>query len=361
MLLDMTKIKNDYENSKGWREVSKWAFSILTFGLGGLYLASTTLIIKEGEIGLRRTAQGKMVLLPPGRHSNFPWESYPCHPQSLSQEEIHLGPYTIISVHTGFVAKTFNKGILEVLQAGQHILESANHLFKSFISIKQMTQKLHAVTAYTSDNVGLTLQADVQYQITDPEKAITNIADIERSIIDIAEMTISQVIRSHNLADFTIAMGANDLEKAKGVDNIVNECKEKITKRLTELGITLLNIGITSWTINDAALAHELGQGAVTQSQTASKVAVAKREADILEISAKAKAAATLAQATADADAIRLNGDALHAVAEKLNGVPNGLGFFQADRNVEMLKQAKNATVFLGGSNTPTPVVNVNP
>lgn len=48
----------------------------MTLGLGGLYLWATTRVIKEGEVGLRQTASGKMVLLPPGRHSNFPWESY---------------------------------------------------------------------------------------------------------------------------------------------------------------------------------------------------------------------------------------------------------------------------------------------
>ena len=116
MKLDMAKVKSDYAASQGGRELGKWIFSIATFGLGALYLWGTTTVIQEGEIGLRQSASGKMVLLPPGRHSNFPWEEYSSKTVSLSKKDIQLGPYQIITVDTGYVAKTYNKGHLEILQ-----------------------------------------------------------------------------------------------------------------------------------------------------------------------------------------------------------------------------------------------------
>src|SRR4051812_36904272 len=79
---DIREITDRYEKQKGWRELGKWFFAIATFGFGALWLLLTTSIVKEGEIGLRRNFRGEMTLLPPGRHSNFPWEEYPVQPQS---------------------------------------------------------------------------------------------------------------------------------------------------------------------------------------------------------------------------------------------------------------------------------------
>ncbi len=102
MLFDIDKLKDDYAGEKGNRELNKWIFSIATGGLGALYLWATTVIIREGEIGIRQTGSGDMVLLPPGRHSNFPWESYPQEPQPLSKKHIKLGPYKILTIETGY-------------------------------------------------------------------------------------------------------------------------------------------------------------------------------------------------------------------------------------------------------------------
>ncbi|MCH9689902.1 MAG: hypothetical protein K0U10_04540, partial [Gammaproteobacteria bacterium] len=72
MQFDLKKIHQEYNNAQGFREAYKWIFGISTFGLGALYLWLTTVVIKEGEVGLRSNARGEMILLPPGRHSNLP-------------------------------------------------------------------------------------------------------------------------------------------------------------------------------------------------------------------------------------------------------------------------------------------------
>lgn len=346
MQLNMAIIKSDYESSKGWREVGKWIFAIGSFGLGGLYLWATTSVIKQGEIGLRCNGRGEMIILPPGRHSNFPWENYPIEPQSLSQKEINLGPYKIISVETGYVAKTFNQGRLEILQEGQHLLTEATHVFSSFIPVKQETKKLQAVTAYTSDNVGLTLHADVRYQIENPDQAIRQIDDIENSITEIAEISISQIVSHHKLADFAPATAHVSQVQEHGISEVIHELTANITEQLRKLGIKLLSIGITSWSINDADLAHELAQGAVIQSQTQSKMLSAEREAKITAISTQAETQATVMRARGEAEAILLKGDAIKTIARQFVGDPVAQGIYARAQQTELVKSATNPHLF---------------
>lgn len=355
----------EYEQSKGSRELYKWLFSVGTFGLGAAYLWATTVVIQEGEIGLRKTASGKMVLLPPGRHSNFPWEHYPVEPVSLSKKIIQMGPYKIITVDTGYKGKTYNSGTLEVLDVGQHVIEEASHSFDGFISTKMETKKLHAVTALTSDNIGLTLYADVRYQIEDPQKAITQINDIEDSIKEIAEISISQIVSHHCLSDFAPAMSTAHLEneqKKNGVGNVVNELTNMIMSQLAELGIKLINIGLTSWQINDKGLAHELGQGAVIKSQTSSQLMAAKNAADVKNIEVTADVNRIIATAQAEANAIKIRGEALKDVAENLRDIPGGEAIYLQAQQCEAIRYAKNVHLFYSplstsGQNSVPPLV----
>ena len=66
----------------------------------------------------------------------------------------------------------------------------------------------------------------------------------------------------HNLADFAPVTSVGE-GQGHGITAVITELTTKITEQLRQLGIKLLNIGITSWSINDKALAHELAQGAV--------------------------------------------------------------------------------------------------
>lgn len=370
MQLNMSEIQQQYEKSRGWREVKKWAFAIGTLGFGALYLWSTTSIIKKGEIGLRRNSRGEMILLPPGRHSNFPWETYPVEPQSLSKKEIHLGPYKIISVETGYIAKTFNRGKLEILQEGQHLLDDASHVFDSFVPVKQETKKLEAVTAYTSDNVGLTLHADVRYQIENPEVAIRQIDDIDNSIKEIAEISISQIVSHHNLADFAPVTSVGG-DHSHGISEVITELTNKITEQLRLLGIKLLNIGITSWSINDKDLAHELAQGAVIQSQAQSKMLSAEREAEVKGILTKAEADARLVLAQSEAEAIKLKGAAIKALTEAFGDNVGAQEIYARSQQIELVRGTNNPNLFfsqslIGGNGTAqlpqltVPVTTVN-
>lgn len=350
----------EYETSKGSRELYKWLFSVGTGGLGAAYLWATTVVIQEGEIGLRKTATGKMVLLPPGRHSNFPWESYPVDPVSLSKKIIKMGPYKIITVDTGYMGKTYNNGTLEILDVGQHVIEDASHSFDGFISTKMETKKLHAVTASTSDNVGLTLYADVRYQIENPKQAITQINDIEDSIKEIAEISISQIVSHHCLSDFAPAMSTAHLGNERennGIGDVVKELTDKIMTQLAELGIKLINIGLTSWQINDKGLAHELAQGAVIKSQASSQLMAAQNAAKVKEIQTEAESNAIINRASAEAKAIEAKGNAFKQVAEALKDNPAGQDFYSQSQQCEMVSHAKHANLFFNVKQNSIPVI----
>ena len=357
MHLDLQQIKLEYDSSRGNREVQKWVFALCTFGLGALYLWATTQTIAEGEIGIRETASGKMVLLPHGRHSNFPWESYPVDAQPLSKKVIEMGPFKIITVDTGYVAKTYNKGKLEILPEGQHIISDASHTYGGLIPIKQETKKLHQVVAYTSDNVGLTMQADVRYQIIDPAKAVGQINNIEESIKEIAEISISQIVSHHTLGEFAPATSSVTSSEHHGISDLLIEIKRTINEQLILIGIKLLNIGITSWNINDAQLAHELGQGAVVKSQTQSKLLSAENAAKVKNIEAEAEGKAIVTRAKAEATAIEERGNAYIKIAESMQKSPGALSLYQLSQQSEMVAHAKNANLFFTQKSDHMPAV----
>lgn len=353
MNFDIDAIKHNYQTQKSpYRELGKYIFSVCTFGLGALWFWATTRVIKEGEIGLREDARGNMILLPPGRHSNFPWESYPAPVQSLADKYIKLGPYKIVTVESGYVAKTLNRGVLETLAEGQHLITDAAHTFEGYIPVKQETKRLEKVTAYTKDNVGITIHADVRYQIDKPNEAVLKVDDIERSIREISEIQLSQVIGHHNLCELIpAASGLTHIEQEKtqplelqdpeeqGLTGVVHELMKMIGATLADLGIRLINIGIKSWTINDSSLAHELGQSAVVQSQTAAKMLTAERDAEILKI-----------QTTAQAEAERLRAEGIQKASELISSDPLAMKMVEWQAQRDIVAAAKQSHLFYGST-----------
>lgn len=349
MQLDMEKITNDYKNSKGWREFKKYAFAIGTFGLGGLYLWATTSIIKQGEIGLRRNSRGEMILLPPGRHSNFPWETYPVKPQSLSQDKINLAPYTIIRVQTGNIAETYNNGILEILGQGLHLLEHVNHVFTNFISIKQETKKLNSINAITADNVSLALHADVRYEIEDPNLAITMIDDMDESIKEISMSTISQIVSQHAFSDF---IPVTNIEEGKNsnMSHIIGEFTTRIAEQWSKLGIKLLSIGVTSWEINSKSLAESLAQAAVANAKMQVTTNEAKQQAEVTKINAQAAADALKITADSQALAKQIEADRILSIANSFTSNPYAMAIYTQNQEINLVAAAKNAHLFFNQS-----------
>lgn len=395
---NLTAIKHHYkrQHSTWKRELGKWAFAIGTFGLGALYLWATTQIVKEGEIGLRRDSQGNLILLPPGRHSNFPWESYASEPKSLAQSLIELGPYKIITVHTGFVAKTYCNGNLEILPAGQYLISNASHTIDKedvFVSVKEETKSLDEIIALTSDNIELKIKADVRYQIDDPELLISRVRAIEKTIFEIAKLNIAQVVNHHSLAEFVPTTVNADIPMddetfpereedvlirssshmqddnqdiqlpAKGLSNILQELTRGIRKQFEAKGIKLLNIGITTWDYVNQDLASKLGEGAVIQSQIRSKIMAAKQAAKVKAIEADAEAQALKRIAEGKADSIAAIGNAHVDLAEAMKANPSAALLYQWQKQVEMLQYSTHPNLFfnmgMGGNNGDRPLMTI--
>ena len=263
-----------------------------------------------------------------------------------------MGPYKIITVETGYVAKTYNRGVLEILDVGQHIISDASHIFAELIPTKQETKKLQAIVASTRDNVGITMHADVRYQIENPQLAVTQIDDIENSIKEIAEISIAQIVSHHSLADFAPATATinylqnTDKGEARGIGEVIRELSQTVAAQLAKLGIKLINIGITSWEINDKGLAHELAQGAVVKSQTQSRLMAAENGALVKKIETDAECNTILSRAQAEAGAVEAKGKAYGLVAQQLQASPMAQSIYQLSQQIEMVSHAKNANLF---------------
>lgn len=418
----LADLKINYKTSHStWRrEVFKYVFSIATFGLGSLYLWATTLVVKEGEVAMRRNARGEMILLPPGRHSNFPWEAYvpeklapqsrsvtPTGAQTLlrqrglsadrslqnfgwaryivpvSENFIRFGSNTIFTVKTGYVAKTYRNGELVVFPAGQYRLEDAAHVVHkedAFISVQEETKTLPAVSALTKNNVPLKIQADVRYQIEDPQLAITKVDDIENTIFEIAKINISQVVSHHDLSEFVPVMadpsehvgenGSHDAETVLdtreadsdtgndiGESSVLAELTRKITAQLKNMGIKLLSISTTGRTIDDPALAHELGQVAVIQAKARSTMLAAEQAKQVKEIEAEAEANAMRARAEGQADAAKVISAAFNESAEVMKNNPAAGQFFQMDQQKGWFANNPHILFSIGGGQATMPPI----
>lgn len=229
--------------------------AILTLGLGGLFLWATTKTIKEGELCVRRTRDGRAVILPPGRHSNLPGESYG-HVQSVAQEvidlgprrlvtirdgfrgesykngklvvlfpgrhlleathsfvksvsmdldEVDLGPKKIVTIKNGWCGVAYDKGVLQILKEGRHELTLPDQRFAKFLSLQQEVVELPELQVKTTDNIQVIVHAVLNYKIIDPVKAVTNVEHLSKSLYELAEVTLSAILRRNSFRDLSPA------------------------------------------------------------------------------------------------------------------------------------------------------------
>ena len=343
----------------------------MTFGLGALFFLVSTRIVKDGEVSLRRSASGKMVLLPPGRHSNFPWEEYIGSPQSLADKQITLGPYKIITVDTGFVAQTSNGGPLKILKEGQHLITDPSHTFQQFISTKQAVKELKDVVATTRDGVSLTLMADVRYVIENPELALSKMTDITHDIGELAKSNLANIVLNHSWEDFAHATSTSTLhqtpintgnelvqqttDREVGVVNVAVELTRLLRQALSELGVSLMNISITGMQVNDTTLASELAQGAVIKAQTESRRLAAQNAATLQGIETEARVNTINLIAVAEATATRTAGEALKHVIDTLE-TPAAIDVYKSEQRIRMVSGAKNANLFFSADGVSVPL-----
>ncbi len=361
-------LKKQYRDATVGRVFFKYIFAFMTLGIGALFFLATTRIVKDGEVSLRRNANGKLILLPPGRYSNFPWEEYIDSPKSLAEKQISLGPYKIITVDTGFVAQTSNGGRLEILKEGQHIITDPSHTFQQFISTKQTVKELKDVVATTRDGVSLTLMADVRYVINNPELALSKMTDITHDIGELAKSNLTNIVLNHSWEDFGHATSTSTLhrtstnttdarvkkteENTVSVVNVAEELTRLLRESLLELGIQLMNISVTGMQVNDKTLAAELAQGAVIKAQTESKRLAAENASTLQGIETAAKVNTIHQLAEAEAYATKFAGQALKDVSETLT-TPVAIELYKNEQQIRLVSGAKNTNLFFAAKDAP--------
>ncbi len=182
-----------------------------------------------------------------------------------------------------------------------------------------------------------------------------------RSIKEIASIQLSSVIGSHTRQELfpatskidhsaKLSLVADEDEDEIGIESsghqketdVEAEIHNKIKDQLTALGINLIKVSIKNLDMIDKTLAHELGQGAVIESQTNSKLLTAQSDAEILRISSKAEAAAITTKAEATAKAAAL-----------LTSTPFATELEFQNKQIQLVGAAKPGTQLHYGANGP--------
>lgn len=314
--------------------------------IGWIRLWAKTVTVYEGELGLsQNTNTGEYIILPPGRHVLLsPFHNF-TQCVKINDKVVNLGPFTIVTVNTNEVAVTYKDGVLTILKEGRHMLDSATHIYKNHVSTKQQINKIQNIQVNTADNVPLHVDADVFYQITRPETALNELQDIEQAVIERAENALAQVFLHHILMDISpisfnmdakidsqpvLHLDSESTKKSKdaprGIGNIVNEFLNALSVNLDKLGIKLLNVGITAFSIRDKGLEQQLGQQAVTWVKTTAALQTAENNKKVTITNAQAQAESSKIIAEGDANASRIRAE----------------GFFNAGKILENSKVAQN-------------------
>jgi regulator of protease activity HflC (stomatin/prohibitin superfamily) len=221
------------------------------FSYEGMVDISKNLCISHGTITILQVPRGKIALLwnknepvlldEPGLYEfndeNVNFVEF----VDASERFIELGSKKVIQVYTGEVGITYDKGQLQILKNGRHVIDSSTHFFERFLSTKQRSIRLityganHKIAksqqnttnrhkkndrqntndqytnwnpdfnddsdllvCETKDLVKVGVRADVFYSIVDPDKCIQtlNTDELEDLVRETAVATLTNIIRS---------------------------------------------------------------------------------------------------------------------------------------------------------------------
>eukprot|EP01117_Protostelium_nocturnum_P011094 TRINITY_DN4026_c0_g1_i1.p1 TRINITY_DN4026_c0_g1~~TRINITY_DN4026_c0_g1_i1.p1 ORF type:complete len:725 (+),score=259.13 TRINITY_DN4026_c0_g1_i1:386-2560(+) len=266
-----------------------------------------------------------------------------------SEKEISLGSKKIITVWDGEVGVSFLKGKLQVLYPDRHFIESADHVFHSFLSTQQ--QCLHLVhtaannedeqledynerkkngpkkkadrpnaehlSCETKDFVEIGIKADVFYRISDAEKVLLVVGkdSVVPLVRETSIATLNAIIRSTSLAEVAQSKEVNATSERRFnksedrpppgpsapmfFDKVHDEFISKLHDNFHDrYGIEITNIRIESFKIINAELAENISKQALVTTQTETQLAnlasgteiataQQRRDADVARIKAE--------------------------------------------------------------------------
>lgn len=330
-------------------------YDIAAIALGGviclvamvlaIYFITRIVIVNRGSV-LVTSLLGEPVVFGAGLHWIGPLYRIYGRLEINASDNVQMGPYRLLTVDVGTVAKTYYNGNLMILEAGRHILDSTkhNHTFDCFIDMKQQTVEIRMRTA-TNDNVMLNLTLDVIYAITDADTYCRSVTDKKTACVDRASILMTALFKRHAFDElFSISLredgniSSSHAPIAPQPNNVLdplntsptplsqdskmelvqmtNEFIREFSNNMAAIGIRIINVGFSNLEIESAELAKQLAQRAIIKVNVACMIANAEANASVTEKNAQAAAKAKLIMAQATCDSAKLLEDS--AIAQKL-------------------------------------------
>jgi len=223
-------------------------------------------------------------------------------------------------------------GQLNVLLAGTHCLRAdKGETFHGFVSVQQEIMKIKSLEVITLDNVDLKVDAILTYTISDPEKALREVHNLEEVLLNRTEVTLSNIFSHVNYAEkaqpppkqpheeATRNAGLPSLPDYPGdtegaVRNQVHtEFMSAIQETATQVwGVTIGDLSVDNIHVVNDSLNNDLKQRAITsiqvdtqrqnaEAQQRTEISQAETNAQAAKWKAQAKQSSVLAEAEAQA------------------------------------------------------------
>ncbi len=213
------------------------------------------------------------------------------------------------------------------------ILPFFDHV-RSVVSLKQQTMDVPPQGVITKDNVTITIDTVVFYQITDPAKAVYEIQNLKKGIEYLAITTIRDIIGKMNLDEtFSSRDGINNQLRI-----VLDEATDRWGCKIDRVEIKDINPPADIRDAMEKEMNAERNKRALileseAQKQSAVTIAQGKKEAAILE--AEADREAKIRRAAGEAQAIKAVAE---AKAQEIAMVYNAMKDAKPDDKLVQLK-----------------------
>ena len=222
----------------------------------------------------------------------------------------------------------------KVADAGLTIILPFFDHVRSVVSLKQQTMDVPPQGVITKDNVTITIDTVVFYQITDPAKAVYEIQNLKKGIEYLAITTIRDIIGKMNLDEtFSSRDGINNQLRI-----VLDEATDRWGCKIDRVEIKDINPPADIRDAMEKEMNAERNKRALileseAQKQSAVTIAQGKKEAAILE--AEADREAQIRRAAGEAQAIKAVAE---AKAQEIQMVYNAMKNAKPDDKLVQLK-----------------------
>ena len=234
----------------------------------------------------------------------------------------------------------------KIADAGLTIIVPFFDHVRSVVSLKQQTMDIPPQGVITKDNVTITIDTVVFYQITDPAKAVYEIQSLKKGIEYLAITTIRDIVGKMDL-DETFSSRDTINQKLR---TILDEATDRWGCKIDRVEIKDINPPVDIRDAMEKQMNAERNKRALIlqaegERQSAITIAEGQKEAAILQ--ADADREARIRRATGEADAIQKIAD---AKAKEIELVYGALKAAKPDEKIVQLKSLEALKEVANGS-----------